>query len=171
MKRIMMIGLPLLALFILAAGNVTGQNRGNPSPAVLYVFEESNENIDPWNDLFQKKLRELGYTYDAAAAGQMNSVSLEKYSHVIIHGAVMAFASKEPVRDWLKTGPNLSGKRIVLFVTANRWFLGKYFNQLLSLLGERGAEVVDSVSSATKDLTAEEKAALVDQVVRVIGSR
>jgi lactam utilization protein B len=79
-------------------------------------------------------------------------MDLTKYSAVLVHGMVMAFASKSPVRDWLKAEKRLEGKKVYLFVTANRWFLDKLYKQLGDLLARDKAGSVDAVSAATKKM-------------------
>jgi hypothetical protein len=84
-------------------------------------------------------------------------MDLAKYRAVLVHGMVMAFASKSPVRDWLKAERRLEGKKVFLFVTANRWFLDKLYKQLGDLLMKDKAGAVDAVSAATKKMDAAAK--------------
>jgi hypothetical protein len=79
---------------------------------------------------------------------------------IFIHGMVMAFNMKSMIRDWLKQGPDLEGKKITLLVTANRWTLDALTRDLTKLLKKDKATVVEAVSMATKsmDSSAKEKA-------------
>lgn len=134
----------------------------------LYVYDEVNEQSSPYIEHFRDAFAAEGIAYDEAAAAELVSKDLSQYDAVVVHGMVMAFASKSPVRDWLKTGPDLGGKKVSLLVTANRWFLNKLFGQLEELLKRNNAQVVDAVSMATKHTdNAGEKAAVRRQVARL----
>jgi hypothetical protein len=132
---------------------------------ILFAYEESNEKLEPWISRFSGAFSAANLTVDKKAAIDLASADLSKYDLIVIYGAVMAFASKEPLRDWLKAENRLSGKKVALFVTANRWFLKKYDDQLLGLLKKKNATVVDAVSGATKDLTESEKQKIVDDFI------
>ncbi len=134
---------------------------GEVTKNVLFIYEENNININPWKVVFENELSAKNYSFDVMEAPKIGSRDLSQYDYIIIHGAVMAFTLKEPVRTWLKTKPNLLGKKVLLFVTANRWFLDRYYKQLLSLLDKRDAVVVDAISMATKILSDNEKRELV----------
>ncbi len=73
----------------------------------------------------------------------------------------MAFSFKEPIRDWLSSEKRLSGMKVGLFVTANRWFLKEYYGQLTSLLQKNETTIIDAVSSATETLKEDDKAKLI----------
>ena len=157
MKKIFLSG--LLVFFILIGLYGQSLNTGNTED-ILFIYEESNESLDPWLMRFRSEFIEKGIPFEEHSAAGLESVDLAPYNRVFIYGAVMAFTLSEPIRDWLKTDPDLSGKDVVLFVTANRWFLDKYTNQLLTLIEKNDGTVIDSISSATKELTGEEKTAL-----------
>jgi hypothetical protein len=78
---------------------------------------------------------------------------------------VLAFKAKSPVRDWLKRSPDLGGTKILLFVTASRWFNDDLSGELSALLEKNGAQGVDAVSQATKKLSRAEKDDLVAREV------
>lgn len=141
---------------------------------VLYVYDEVNEQSEPYIANFRSALAAAGVSFDEVTAADLaagkTSVNPASYDRVLIHGMVMAFNGKSPVRDWLKKKPALEGTKVSLFVTANRWFLDKLFAQLTGLVKKDGGELVDAVSMATKDTTdAEEKAAVEAQVARFAG--
>ena len=134
----------------------------------LYVYDEINEHSTPYIEHFKDAFAAEGIAYDIAAAAELASKDLSPYNAVVVHGMVMAFAMQSPVRDWLKTGPDLRGKKVSLLVTANRWFLNKLFRQLSALIRDTGAEKVDAVSMATaKTDNAHEKATVRRQVARL----
>lgn len=139
-----------------------------PAGKILYVYDEVNDSSRPYIGYFKASLVAEGIAFDEATASQVPSMDLAKYRAVLVHGMVMAFAAKSPVRDWLKTERRLSGKKVFLLVTANRWFLDKLDGQLRELLAKDGAAPVDAVSAATKKLDADAKEAAVKGLVAKI---
>lgn len=136
------------------------------SGKILFVYEESNEQLDPWIARMENYLNRQGIPFDKMAAAEASSLELEDFSSyrgLVLYGAVMAFTSNEPLRDWLKEEPSLQDQKVLLLVTANRWFLPKYTRQLKSLLKDEGAELIDDVTAVTKDLSEEEKDALLQE--------
>ncbi len=101
-------------------------------------------------------------------SGEMKEKDLAKYSSVVIYGAVQAFNMKGPIRDWLKTNVDISGKKVYLVVTASRWFLKDYFNQLKAALAKKNANVVDAVSGATQKMSDEDKKKFAEDFVSTI---
>lgn len=120
--------------------------------SVLFVYEEINKNSTLYIETFRDELKKAGFTVDETAAVDANAKNLASYDYILIHGMVMAFASTSPVRDWLKTKPDLAGKKVSLFVTASRWSLEKFYKQITSLLDDRKPVLIDAVSTATKKL-------------------
>jgi hypothetical protein len=147
-----------------AHSQTAAQGPGTIGTALL-VYEEQNKNIDPWRILLADELKARGYEVEAVSASQVGIRKYEPYSIVVVYGSVMAFATKEPIRDWLKRGVDLEGKKVALFVTANRWFLAKYLGQLKGLLGSSNARIVDAVSTATKNMKDEGRAARIKDFV------
>lgn len=132
-----------------------------PAARVLFVYDEVNEQTEPYIAHFREAFASSGIAFDEAAAGDLVSKDLSRYEVLVLHGIVQAFNGKSPIRDWLKTKPPVAGKRVYLFVTANRWFLDNLFRDLTGLLEKTGAKPVDAVSMATKDTDdAAEKAAV-----------
>jgi hypothetical protein len=121
------------------------------SGKILFVYDEVNDSSSPFIADFREAFADKGISFDEAAAADMKAKDLSAYDTIVVYGMVQAFASKSPVRDWLKTGVDLGGKEVFLFVTANRWFLKKLTGQLSSLLKKDKAEIVDAVSMATRD--------------------
>jgi hypothetical protein len=132
-----------------------------PSGKILYVYDEVNANSTPYIALFKEALAGRGLAFEEATAEQLATKDLSSHDLLLIHGMVMAFNMSSPIRDWLKKGPDLGGKKVSLFVTANRWFLNNLFEDLSKLLNKDKAEVVDAVSMATKDMDSGGKAAAV----------
>jgi len=133
---------------------------------ILYIYDEANEQSAPYVAAFRAAFAAQGLAVDEATAAELKSRSLAAYDRLVLHGMVMAFASKSPLRDWLKSGPALGGKKVSLLVTANRWFLDKLYGQLKELVVKDGAELVDAVSMATKTTTSDDEAAAVQALVR-----
>jgi len=162
-------------VLILACAAIPVTAQGASTQKALYVYDEVNEQSEPYIADFRAALAASGVAFDEAAAGDLMAgksgapprVDPSAYDRIIVHGMVMAFNSKSPVRDWLKKKPDLSGKKVSLLVTANRWFLDNLYGQLTDLFEKDGAELVDAVSMATKNTSsAEEKAAVEAQVTR-----
>ncbi len=143
----------------------SGMLGGLFAETVLFVYDEVNKNSSPYITLFRDELKSAGYTVDETAAAGVSSKNLASYDYILIHGMVMAFASKSPVRDWLKTKPALAGKKVSLLVTANRWYLEKLYKQVTSMLDGLKPVMIDAVSQATKDLDAKGREALVKKQV------
>ncbi len=133
---------------------------------VLYVYDETNEQSQPYIAHFRAALQASGRPFNEAAAGELAGKDLSPYDFIVIHGMVMAFNAKSPVRDWLKKHPDLTGKKVSLFVTANRWFLDNLFDDLQTLLEKDKANVIDAVSMATKTTTDADEA---EAVAKLIG--
>jgi hypothetical protein len=157
MKKMLM-----LAFLTVLASALGAQISGEK---ILYVYDEANKNSRPYIDYFREALTARGIVYDEVTASQVAAKDLSGYKTILVHGMVMAFASKSPVRDWLKTDRRLEGKNVALFVTANRWFVDKLFKQLSDLLAEDKADSVDAVSMATKSMDAAAKKAAVRSFV------
>lgn len=131
----------------------------------LFVYDEENDSSKPYIEYFKAAFDSSGIAYDTACAAELPSRDLSPYGSILIHGMVMAFNASSPVRDWLKKKPDLSGKRVLLLVTANRWFVKDLTRDLTGLLTKNKAEIVDAVSMATKKLDAIQKAAAVESTV------
>ncbi|MDP3177682.1 MAG: hypothetical protein Q8M76_07245, partial [Spirochaetaceae bacterium] len=148
-----------------AAPGATAAATAASREKILFLYDEMNEQSTPYIGRYREIFAAAGIPFDEATAADMKSRDLSPYRLIVVHGMVMAFNAKSPIRDWLKTGPDLRGKNVSLFVTANRWFLKDLFGQLRKLLESRGAVVVDAVSMATKDTDdAAERAAIAAQV-------
>ena len=148
----------LFPLFLLV---VLGLGAEPPGGKTLFAYDETNEQSAPYVERFREAFAAAGIPFDEATAADLKTKDLAAYDRIVLHGMVMAFNTKSPLRDWLKTAPNLSGKKVYLFVTANRWFLDKLFADLTKLLKKDEADLVDAVSMATKDTSDEEEAAAV----------
>ena len=150
-----------LAAQATASSKTTDAATHQDKPRVLLAYELADKNLDPWRVLFRTELGSAGYALEEVEAAKLSAATLSNYDLIVIYGAVMAFTFKEPMRDWLNTSPKFAGRKVALFVTANRWFLKKYNDQLAGLLKKADASVVDAVSTATKSLSDEEKRGLV----------
>lgn len=128
---------------------------------VLYVYDEVNDQSKPYIAWFKAAFAAEGIAYDEATASQMKAIDPSKYRALVVHGMVMAFNSKSPVRNWLKAEGRLAGERVSLFVTANRWFLDKLYGQLTDLLKKDRVQSIDGFSAATKSMDAAAKEAAV----------
>jgi hypothetical protein len=162
MKKVLFFALALQAVAVFGAPLGGEQSTGK----ILYVYDKANEQSAPYVTAFRDAFATQGFAVDEATAAELKSKNLAAYDRLVLHGMVMAFNSMSPLRDWLKTGPDLSGKKVSLLVTANRWFLADLFGQLVQLLKKDKAELVDAVSMATKTTTPAEEAAAVLALVK-----
>ncbi len=152
------------ATLVIAAGVASAA----PDGKVLYLYDEDNAQSGPYVEHYETAFAAEGIPYDKVTAAALPSVDLSRYQYLVIHGMVMAFNTKSPIRDWLSKGPDLRGKKVSLLVTANRWFLPNLFGQLQDLLKKDKADLVDAVSMATKNTDdAAEAAAVKDQLARL----
>lgn len=136
------------------------------SRGILHIYDEVNENSSPYLEYFKEAYTNQGIDYHQVTVAELKNSDLEDYDTIVIHAMVMAFNMKSPIRDWLKTKPPLAGKKIFLFVTANRWFLDKLYGQLTELLN--GETKLDAISMATKELDgAAKNAAIQTQVSKL----
>lgn len=147
LKRILI----LSALTVIAAYVALPPAAQAATSQALFIYDEVNDQTKPYLDHFRKAFASFGIKFDEAAAAELGSIQLSRYDIVVIHGIVQAFNMKSPVRDWLKTKPPIAGKRVYLFVTANRWFLDDLYRDLNSLLEKNGVKPLDALSMATKD--------------------
>jgi len=136
--------------------------------AVLYIYDEPSKEAQPFISYFKDSFANNGIAFDEVSAADMVNKDLGSYEDIVMHSMVMAFNMKSPLRDWLKTSPKLQGKKVRLLVTANRWFLDKLFKQQKDLLTKNGADIVDAVSAATKDMNSVQKAAKVEVFVAAL---
>jgi hypothetical protein len=160
----------LLSLFsgIILCSTIYAQDGTDSSATTLFVYEEKNDKIDPWVNRFKDAFGSSSGNVEFFTSGEMKEKDLAKYSSVVIYGAVQAFNMKGPIRDWLKTNVDISGKKVYLVVTASRWFLKDYFNQLKAALAKKNANVVDAVSGATQKMSDEDKKKFAEDFVSTI---
>lgn len=157
MKKTFLILSSLLLSFCLYAETVNTK--------VLYVYDETNDSTALYVPLFRSAFASEGIAYDEIRAAELKGKDLSPYNTIVIHGIVMGFNSKSPIRDWLKTSPNIAGKKVSLLVTANRWYLKELFADLTGLLSKNNADVIDAVSMATKDMDVPSKTVAVKKQI------
>jgi major membrane immunogen (membrane-anchored lipoprotein) len=149
---------------------VTGYSFGDTidTAKTLLVYEEKNEQIDPWVKRFSDALMAANKKVDIVSTAEIKGKSLSQYTAIVIYGVVQAFTFKGPIRDWLKTDVDFNDKKVYLAVTANRWFLSDYFKQLQDGLKKSNADVVNAVSGATQKMSESDKQAFVKNFVKEI---
>jgi len=133
------------------------EQKGAAKQKALLIYEESNKGIDAWRELFREEAAQENIVLEESSAKDVTSKDISAYDIVLIHGAVMAFTFNEPIREWLKKAGDLSGKKVGLIVTASKWFLKKYNDQLLKLMKSNKVNLVDAVSCATSSMQPPEK--------------
>lgn len=142
------------------------EQKGAAKQKALLVYEESNKGIDAWRELFREEAAQEEIILEESSAKDAASKDLSAYDIILIHGAVMAFTFNEPVREWLKKAGDLSGKKVGLVVTASKWFLKKYNDQLLKLMKSNNVNLVDAVSCATSAMPSPEKRSVVREQLK-----
>jgi uncharacterized membrane-anchored protein len=153
------------ALFLFALLSAVSIGVQAQTEKTLYLYDEVNEGSTPYIAVFKAAFAEKGIAYDEATAADLRTLDLKAYDQLMIHGMYMAFNMSSPIRDWLKDDPDLTGKKISLFVTSNKSNAEKLMDQLTKLLKKNKAEVIDAVSMATADIDAAGKAAAVKERV------
>jgi len=154
-----------LVFLCILAGMIQVYGQRMESGDILFLYEESNEHLDPWISRIEKTLSEHQIPFMSSSVTELDASLLESADQILLYGAVMAFSFKEPVRDWLDSEPDLRGKEVLLLVTANRWMLEKYTRQLKERLNPTEAGIIDAISAATKEISDSEKQLLVEQAV------
>ena len=132
---------------------------------VLFIYDERNEQLDPYIHQIKDELNKNKIVFDESSVQDIKKIDMQKYDTLMIYSAVMAFNMKSPTRDWLKSNPKIKNKKIVILVTANRWFLDKLYEQQIKLLKKQEAQIIDAISSATKELDDKQKQELVEKFV------
>ena len=163
MKAIFLIS-PLM--FVTAVTCSFAQDTGSPAEGkVLFVSDKTDKPAAFFMDAFTEELTDAGYDFTGTAVDAASRVDLDAYTDVLVYSQVMAFNNLSPVSAWVKAQKSLQGKRLFLFVTANRWFFGSRLAKLKMLVKARGGDVVDAVTMATNRMSAEQKRAAVDKLV------
>lgn len=128
---------------------------------VLFIYDEDNQQVAPIKAWIENELKRHDIDFDETNIQNISSKDIQKYDGLVIYSMVMAFTTKSPIRTWLKGAKGLKDKKVALLVTANRWFLTKLANQQINLLKVQQAQVLDAVSSATKDMSESQKERMV----------
>ena len=144
----------LWSVSVLFAADAPARQTGK----VLLVYDEIDKSSESYLKTFREELQKMGFTVDEAALKTMKDKDPTSYERIAIYARVMAFTRMSFVRDWILKVKSLKGKRVTLFVTANRWFNEKLMKELAALITNREGTVVDAVSMATKKATVTEKA-------------
>jgi major membrane immunogen (membrane-anchored lipoprotein) len=149
---------------------VTGYSFGDTIDyaKTLLLYEEKNEQIDPWVKRFSDALKAVNKKVDIVSTAEIKGKNLSQYTTIVIYGVVQAFTFKGPIRDWLKTDVDFTGKKVYLAVTANRWFLNDYFKQLQNGLKKSNADVINAVSGATQKMSEGDKQSFVKSFIAKI---
>lgn len=155
----------LLGMMIAGGSIAVAQEQAQNAEKVLFIYDETNDSSKAYIEYFREAFKDAGIAYDETSAIDAKAKNPGEYRAVMIYGMVMAFNAKSPVRDWLKTSPDLKGMKVSLLVTANRWFLKDLYKDLTGLLKKNDADVIDAVSTATKKLDTQAKIDLVRQQV------
>jgi len=158
----------MVSLLVFSGSSYSSDTVSNGGNDILFVYEEKNEQIDPWVDMFKNAFNEQKRNVEYVVSADAHKKDVELFATVVVYGAVQAFTFKEPVREWLKSDVNLAGKKVALIVTASRWFATDYFDQLKKELTKKKAETVNAVSAATAKMSEDDKATFVSTFINNI---
>ncbi len=146
--------LAIVILVLLFSGR--GASADTPEQ-LLFVYDTIDESSRFFIQAIRDRLRETAFVIDEVAVENADVDSVGKYDCIVVYSRVMALNMRSPVRKWIRSKKDFKKTRMVIFVTANRWFEEKRRKELTALAGRRNATVVDAVSMATNTLTAEQK--------------
>lgn len=132
---------------------------------LLFVYDNFDNVSKLHVDAFRDGFKNAGSPVDEASVDHKSSVELSSYNTLVLYSMVMAFDNISPVRAWLKKQKHLDGKRVFIFVTANRWFYNKHLKKLTAMVQKRGGEVVDGMTMATSKMSEDAKR---DAVVKMV---
>jgi hypothetical protein len=137
------------------------------APKVLFVYDKVDKESAFYVGAFRDELAKAGVRFEEAAVDSTKVKDLSRYEHVLIYSRVLQFNWASPVRSWAKSVASFAGKKVHIFVTANRWFAEDNKKQLFTLVSKRNGSV-DAISTATNKMTDEQKIKQVaDEVAKV----
>lgn len=127
----------------------------------LFVYDSIDVMTKIYIESFKAELAKSGVSFDEIALFKSQSKDPANYEYVFIYSRVMAFNFVSPVKKWLNSLETLKDKKVFVFVTANRWFAKDNLKQVAELVNKREGTLVDAISTATKDLSSQQKTAAV----------
>ena len=158
----------MFVVSIIAATQVIAENSTDTvseNAEVLFLYDKikgvSMVHVNAFRDAFKT----TGITVEEIAVDDKSTIDLIPCPTIVLYSMVMAFDNMSPVRAWLKRQKSLKGKRMYVFVTANRWFYKKHLKKLMRIVKNRGGEVVDGMTMATHAMSGDEKREAVNTFV------
>jgi flavodoxin len=145
------------AVLLIALTSQANDTLTATTPKVLFVYDTNNKATKIYIEAIRSRLSGDGFTVDEASSSSLKKKDPSSYDKIVIYGMVMAFNAKSMVRNWLKAQKDLAGKKVYIFVTANRWSEEKLHKDLVKLSAKKKAIVVDAVSMATNKVSDEKK--------------
>lgn len=146
-----------IALLIGALTTFANDSLTTVSPKVLFVYDTNGKATKIYIEAIRSKLNADGFAIEEASSKNLKQKDPSSYEKIVIYGMVMAFNAKSVVRHWLKAQKDLAGKKVYIFVTANRWCKDKLHKDLVKIATKKKAIVVDAVSMATNKVSDEKK--------------
>ncbi|MBD3393876.1 MAG: hypothetical protein GF418_17225 [Chitinivibrionales bacterium] len=144
-------------LFIVIVAVAASQDTLASPDTALFIYDKIDDNSRFYIEAVRENLGGMGIPFKEAAAETEKNYDASPYHRVIVYSMVMGFNMISPVRSWLRKGEGLTGKDVLILVTANRWFNEKQRKELVKIAGDRQANVIDAVSMATEKLSDEKK--------------
>lgn len=144
-------------------GETSGGGNGGRVKKVLFVYDVVDERSGFYIDAFRKALAKTGHDISEVAVEKGTVEDISSYDVLVVYSRVMAFNMMSPVRKWLKKHGSFKGRKLFLYVTADRLFHKAHCRGLIKLVKKREGVVIDAVTMATNKMSDEDK-------VRTIGT-
>ena len=154
--RIHLVGLIAAALSSALQAQPADTSRLETSK-VLLVYDKVDSTSRFYIETLRQQLSKTGIPFDETAVDTTGKADISPYDCLVVYSQVMAFTMIAPVKKWLRSLGDLQGKRILIFVTANRWFADKQRKDLAKFIAKRNGTVVDAVSMATSRKSPEQR--------------
>jgi hypothetical protein len=140
------------------------------SPRTLFVYDTLDKDSRFFIQAFRDAFADAGIAFDEAAVEHATVDEMSPYERVIIYSRVMAFNMKSAVRTWVKTMESFKDTKVLICVTAHKWFEEKHRKGLAAQVKKKDGELVDAVAKATAKMSEKEKRAWVRQCLSVFNT-
>jgi hypothetical protein len=162
----------MVAVLAAVCSLVSAEVGGTEGPSkVLFVYDKTDRVSTLHVDAFRDGFKKNGSSVIETAVDGKTKTDVLHGQTVVLYSMVMAFDNISPVRAWLKKQKPLNGKRVYVFVTANRWFYKKHLKQLIAIIRNQGGEVIDGMTMATSKMSREQKREAVMKMVGKVTGR
>lgn len=132
-------------------------NASADSTKTLFLYDTLDTDSRFFIETFRDAFKEANIDIKEGAVAEKQAIDFSDVTDIVLYSRVMAFDMKSPLRKWVTEQKTFEGKRLYLYVTANRWFYEKHFDKFLNLIKDRNGTLVDAVTTATSKLTDDQK--------------